>query len=143
MPETPESNDPLAYMGTGWGFPLRVNVQGSLQLTAAERNIEEAIWIILRTTVGERIKRPEFGSRLSELTFAPMNPTTLLLLRVHVEDALKAWEPRIVVDEVRAEADPIRGRVDLTIDYHPKDSYDPRSIVYPFYLIPSEEPEEE
>ena len=68
-----------------------------------------------------------------------MTPTTLLLLRVHVEDALKAWEPRIIVDDVRAEADPVRGRVDLTIHYHPKDSYDRRSMVYPFYLLPAEE----
>ena len=143
MPDETENADPRAHLGTGWGFPLRVNVQGSLQLTAAERNIEEAIWIILRTTVGERIKRPEFGSRLSELAFAPMNPTTLLLLRVHIEDALKTWEPRIIVDEVRAEADPVRGRIDLTIDYHPKDSYDQRSMVYPFYLLPAEEAEEE
>ncbi len=139
MPDPTENVDPKAYLGTGWGFPLRVNVQGSLQLTAAERNIEESIWIILRTAVGERIKRPDFGSRLSELAFAPMTPTTLLLLRVHVEDALKAWEPRIIVDDVRAEADPVRGRVDLTIHYHPKDSYDRRSMVYPFYLLPAEE----
>lgn len=143
MPEAIDSTDPNAYLGTGLGFPLQINVQGGLQLSATERSVEESIWIILRTSVGERLKRPEFGSRLSELTFAPLNPTTLLLLRVHVEDALRAWEPRIEVIEVKAEADPVRGRVDLTIHYRLKEAYDPRSLVYPFYLLPPEDEEVE
>jgi hypothetical protein len=32
-----------AYLGTGWASPLRVNLQGSIQLSSAERNIEESI----------------------------------------------------------------------------------------------------
>jgi hypothetical protein len=127
------------YLGTGWTSPLKVNVQGSIQLSSAQRNIEESIWIILRTQLGERVYRPEFGSRLSELTFAPMNTQTLLLIRLYVEEALEMWEPRIVIDEVRTDPDPMQGRVDIIVDYHPKDSHDSRSIVYPFYLAPGGE----
>ncbi|TVQ64882.1 MAG: baseplate protein, partial [Spirulina sp. DLM2.Bin59] len=28
------------------------------------------------------------------------------------------------------------GRLDITIQYHLKDSHDSRSLVYPFYLLP-------
>jgi len=122
------------HLGAGWSFPLRVNVQGGLQLSQAERNIEESMMLILRTDLGERVYRPNFGSRLSELTFAPMNTQTLLLLRLHVQEALEMWEPRIVLDAVRADPDPLRGRVDIVIEYHPKDSHDSRSLVFPFYL---------
>jgi phage baseplate assembly protein W len=72
------------------------------------------------------VYRPEFGSRLSELTFAPMNTQTLLLIRLYVQEALEMWEPRIELDEVRADPDPLRGRVDVIIEYHPKDSHDNR-----------------
>ncbi|AFZ21597.1 GPW/gp25 family protein [Allocoleopsis franciscana] len=130
-----------AYLGTGWASPLRVNLQGSIQLSSAERNIEESIWLILRTDLGERVYRPEFGSRLSELTFAPMNTQTLLLIRLYVQEALEMWEPRIELDEVRADPDPLRGRVDVIIEYHPKDSHDYRSLVYPFFLLPGGEQE--
>jgi phage baseplate assembly protein W len=130
-----------AYLGTGWAFPLRLNVQGGLQLGSEEQDIEEAIWIILRTGLGERVYRPNFGSRLAELAFAPMNSETLLLMRLHVEEALEIWEPRIILDEVRTDPDPVRGRVDIIIDYHLKSSYDPRSLVYPFYLLPPTEEE--
>ena len=132
-------NQQKAYLGTGWASPLRVNLQGSIQLSSAERNIEESIWLILRTNLGERVYRPNFGSRLSELVFAPMNTQTLLLIRLFVREALELWEPRITLDEVRTDPDPVRGRVDIIIDYHPKDGHDTRSLVYPFYLVPGGE----
>jgi hypothetical protein len=130
-------NNQPSHLGQGIAFPLRVNVQGSLQLSATTRSIEESIQIILRTQLGERVYRPDFGSRLSELTFAPMNTQTLLMLRLHVQEALTKWEPRIVLDDVRTDPDPMRGRVDLTIAYHPRDSHETRSLVYPFYLLPN------
>src|SRR5919202_1521386 len=95
-----------AYLGQGVAFPLKVNVQGSVQLSATTRNIEESILLILRTNLGERVYRPNFGSRLSELVFAPMNIQTLVLIRLYVEEALEMWEPRIVLDEVRTDPDP-------------------------------------
>jgi len=133
----PKSNNQPHHLGQGWAFPLQVNVQGGLQLSAATRSVEESIQIILRTSLGERVHRPKFGSRLSELTFAPMNTQTLLMIRLHVQEALERWEPRIKLDAVRADPDPTRGRVDIVIHYHCKDSHDPRSLVYPFYLLPS------
>ncbi len=113
---------------------MRVNIQGSIQLNAAVPNIEESIWIILRTQLGERVYRPNFGSRLSELTFAPMNSQTLLMLRLHIQEALEMWEPRIIIDAVHTDPDPMRGRVDVLLKYHLKENYQTRSMVYPFYL---------
>ncbi|MBD2692109.1 GPW/gp25 family protein [Anabaena catenula] len=130
------------YIGAGFGFPLRVNVQGGVQLSAATSNIEESIMIILRTDLGERVYRPNFGSRLSDLVFEPLSTQTLLLIRRYVEEALQMWEPRIILKEVRADPDPIRGKVDVVIEYQPKNSSDPRSLVYPFYLESRESVEE-
>lgn len=126
------------YIGAGFGFPLRVNVQGGVQLSANEPNIEESILIILRTDLGERVYRPDFGSRLSELVFEPLNTQTLLLIRLYVEEALLMWEPRINLIAIRTEPDPIRGKVDIVIEYQPKNSHDIRSLVYPFYLASRE-----
>lgn len=122
------------YIGAGFAFPLRVNVQGGVQLSAVEPNIEESIIIILRTDLGERVYRPNFGSRLSHLVFEPLSIQTLLLIRRYVEEALEMWEPRIILKQVSAEPDPIRGKVDIVIEYQPKNSADIRSLVYPFYL---------
>jgi len=121
-------------VGAGFALPIGVNVQGGIQLSSDAPNLEESIAIILRTNLGERVYRPDFGSRLSELVFEPLNVQTLLLIRLYVEEAIESWEPRINLIEVRTDPDPIRGKVDIEIIYQPKDSIDSRSLVYPFYL---------
>ena len=135
MPEFSQ-NKGRDYLGRGLVFPLKVNLQGSVQLNSDIPNVEDCIRLILGTRLGERVYRPEFGSRLSELVFAPMNTQTLLLMRLYVQEALEMWEPRIIVDGIYTEPDPTKGRVDILIQYHPKDSYDSQSMIYPFYLLP-------
>ncbi|MGF1497334.1 MAG: GPW/gp25 family protein [Elainellaceae cyanobacterium] len=127
------------FVGAGVAFPLRVNAQGSLQLSSSAPNLEESIWIILRTQLGERVYRPTFGSRLADLAFEPLSIQTLLSIRLCVEEALEMWEPRLILKEVRTDPDPMRGKVDIEIIYQPKDSHDIRSLVYPFYLLTAED----
>jgi uncharacterized protein len=129
---------PPEYLGTGLSFPLQSNVQGGLKLSSAAQKVKESIWLILRTDLGERVYRPNFGCRLSELAFAPLNNDTLLRIRLYVLEALQTWEPRIEVDEVRADPDAATGRVNIIIDYRLKSYPDPYSFVYPFYLVSEE-----
>ena len=126
------------YLGRGWTFPLKNNVQGGISLSSGERDVKEAIQIVLRTQLGERMYRPDFGSRLSELAFAPLNTRTLFQIRLYVQEALEMWEPRIDLEEVELDSDPVRGKVDIIINYRLKESYTSDSIVYPFYLMTSE-----
>jgi uncharacterized protein len=127
-------NNNREHLGTSLAFPLRIGPQGSIQLSSAEPNIEESIRIILRTEPGERVYRPDFGCRLSELAFASLNTRTLLQIRMYVREALEQWEPRIDIEEITTDPDPIRGKIDIVVGYKVKESYDYRSLVYPFYL---------
>lgn len=124
------------YLGTGWAYPLHLSVQGGIQLSHEDQKVKESIWIILRTGVGERVYRPNFGSRLSELAFAPMNSDTLLRIRLYVSQAIEVWEPRIILDKVLTDPDPVRGRIDIIINYRLKDNPNIiNNFVYPFYLV--------
>lgn len=127
------------YLGTGLSFPLQVNVQGGLKQSSETQKVKESIWLILRTDLGERVYRPDFGCRLTELAFAPLNNDTLLRIRMYVLEALQTWEPRIDVEEVRADPDAVSGRVNIIINYRLKSQPDPFSFVYPFYLVSEEE----
>ena len=126
------------YLGEGWSFPLKTDLQGGISLSAADRKVREAILIILRTELGERRYRPDFGCRLSELTFAPLNSRTLFLMRLYVQESLETWEPRIDLEEIVTEPDPILGKVNILINYRLKSNYQSSSLVYPFYLNQSE-----
>jgi uncharacterized protein len=134
---TGRSNQGREHLGTSPSFPFRVGPQGMIQLSSAEINIEESIRIILRTDLGERVYRPDFGCRLSELSFAPLNTQTLTLIRLYVQEALDRWEPRIDVEDVITDPDPVYGKVDISVNYQIKKTYDSKSLVYPFYLSSS------
>ena len=58
------------FIGRGWAFPLRTDATGGIALVSREREIEEAIRLILGTSPGERPMRPEFGCRIHEYVFA-------------------------------------------------------------------------
>lgn len=126
------------FLGQGLAFPLRVNPRGQVALASGERDIEQAIRIILETEPGERVMRPEFGCRVHELVFAPHNATTEGLLIHYVEQALERWEPRVDVQEVDVSSDSRGATLMVEIKYRVKATHDERSIVYPFYLMGEE-----
>lgn len=127
-------NEQQEYLGRGLRFPLDLNVQGQLTISTQAQKVKESIRIILSTQIGERVYRPTFGCGLSKLIFAPLNDNTMLQIRLCVREALQTWEPRIIVDDVRTDPDPILGRVNIIINYRLKNYPDPYSLVYPFDL---------
>jgi phage baseplate assembly protein W len=127
------------FLGSGWAFPVGVDARGRIALARRERDIEEAISMILLTSKGQRVMRPEFGCRIHELVFAPNDATTEGLAIFYVEEALAMWEPRIAVRTVTADPDPgMPERLLIRIDYEIKATYDRRALVFPFYRIPGE-----
>lgn len=123
------------FLGQGFTFPLRVSPRGAVMLAAGEADIAQAIRIILGTVPGERVMRPAFGCRAWELLFDPNQAATHGMMEQYVREALAMWEPRIVVQSVRATRAGDEGNGMLVhIDYEIKDTHDPRSIVYPFYI---------
>lgn len=128
------------FLGVGWAFPVGLDARKRVALARHERDIEEAISMILLTPKGQRVMRPEFGCQIHDLIFAPNDATTAGLAAYYVEQALGMWEPRIRVQEVQATPDPLNaGRLLIEIRYEIKATHDSRSLVFPFYRIPSEE----
>jgi len=135
------STDDKHFIGSGWAFPPAVNKRGGIALSRDEFDIDQAIGVILGTEQGERPMRPDFGCRIHELVFAPINASTLGLVARYVEEAVGWWEPRVEVLNIRVETDPSPrevGRLLIHIQYRIKATHDERSLVYPFYLIGDE-----
>lgn len=129
------------FIGAGWAFPPRTDQTGGIALVTRDTEIDEAIRLILGTAVGERPMRPEFGSRLHEFMFAAADATTAGLIAHDVRRSLERWEPRIDVREVDVSIDQNEpSLLYIDIDYSVRSSNDRRNLVFPFYVIPSEEP---
>lgn len=118
---------------------MRLTLQGGLHLSHDYRNLEESIIIILSTRLGERVYRPDFGSRLHELVFAPLNDDTQLLAQIYAREAIQKWEPRVTVEAVTATPIPETASLNIVLNYRIRGSHHRRSLVYPFYLTPSSE----
>lgn len=128
------------FVGTGWAFPPRLNDRTRMTLAQADEDIRQAIFIIINTAPGERVMRPRFGCRIHDLIFWPANDQTAALAERYVSEALEDWEPRIKVRDVTARpGGSAYGELHITITYQIKGRHDVRSLVYPFYLLPSEE----
>ena len=123
------------FLGSGWGFPVRVDDDGAVVPVALEDAVRQAVWVILSTAPGERVMGPSFGAGLADLVFAPNSPATQGLVVSAVRDALVEWEPRIDVLDVTAVPDPGEPvRLLIEVDYSVRATNSRFNLVYPFYL---------
>jgi phage baseplate assembly protein W len=126
-------SDPTDFIGRGFSFPMRVDQSGSLAMTAGSDDINSSIRMVLTTAPGERLMRPEFGCRIWELLFEPINANTLGLMSEAVREA-------VTLEDVRLEpAVGSTGEVKIHLDYRIRATNDQRNLVYPFYVIPRED----
>ncbi len=124
-----------AYLGTGWKFPVRVNPAGNLSWSVGEQSVQEAIWIILGTAMGERQMLPSFGCGIHDLVFAPNNSTTQTNVSHLVKQSLAQGEPRIDVLDVTVSAAPDEANMLLIrVDYRIRANNAMGNMVYPFYV---------
>jgi len=131
------------FIGAGWAFPLRTDATGGMALVGHDREIQESIRLILGTAPGERPMRPEFGCRVSEYVFAPADAATAGSIAFEVRSALERWEPRIDVAAVSVTHDRDDGStLYIEIRYSIRGRNDPRNLVFPFYVIPSQDDDE-
>jgi phage baseplate assembly protein W len=123
------------FLGRGWEFPVNVSPTGQIEMSEHEADIKEAIWVILSTSKGERVMRPDFGCGIYEFVFATINTATLGLIEANVREALTFWEPRIELVNVNVSADKAEeGKLLICIDYRVRMTNNEFNLVYPFYL---------
>jgi hypothetical protein len=132
----PERGD---FTGRGWAFPLRLDSTGSFVLSSGERELDEAIRLILGTAYGERPMRPEYGCGIHDLVFDSIDAGLAGRVATEVRASLTRWEPRIEVTGVSAAPLPEQPYVlGIAIAYRVKSTNDRRNLVFPFYSIPQE-----
>ena len=64
------------FVGAGWAFPLQLDHTGGFELVTDDREIQEAIRLIIGTAYGERPMRPDFGCAIHDFVFADADAAT-------------------------------------------------------------------
>lgn len=103
-------------MATNLHYPYQLDGRG---LT---RQDDEPAWIrglieqVLFTAPGERVMRPDFGSGLRQLVFAPNSPELAATIQFLAQGALQQWlSDLITVEAVEVEA--VEATLRITVQY--------------------------
>ncbi|WP_026950729.1 GPW/gp25 family protein [Algoriphagus mannitolivorans] len=124
------------FLGRGWGFPVEFN-QNSRQVLLAENeeDIRQSLIILLNTTIGERVLRPEYGCNMEDLLFEALNVTTATMITNRIKRAILFHEPRIKTDDIDLRPDYQEGRVEVLISYTIISTNNRKNLVYPYLFI--------
>ncbi|MCB1938939.1 MAG: GPW/gp25 family protein [Rhodocyclaceae bacterium] len=103
-------------MTTRLHFPYQFDGRGRT------REDDEAAWIrglieqVVFTAPGERVMRPDFGSGLRELVFAPNSPELAATTQFLVQGALQQWLAELITVEA-VEVEAVDSRLSVTVQY--------------------------
>jgi uncharacterized protein len=123
------------FLGRGWAFPVVIARDGKVAFAAGELSIEQGLKIVLGTSPGERVMRPEFGCGIWELVMEPNTTQLHGRLQTRVRQALTRWEPRIDVLDVQVASPPEQKNLLLIrINYRVRSNNAAYNLVYPFFL---------
>jgi len=76
---------------TNVDFPFQFDSRGRTATTDDDDHVRDLIEQLLFTNAGERVNRPDFGSGLLQLIFAPNSPEMAAALQFTLQAALQQW----------------------------------------------------
>ncbi|EEW6052156.1 TPA: GPW/gp25 family protein [Escherichia coli] len=108
---------------------LGMNRSDGLTVTDLE-HISQSIGDILRTPVGSRVMRRDYGSLLASMIDQPQAPALELQIKVACYMAVLKWEPRVTLSSVTTERS-FDGRMTVTLTGRHNDTGQPLSLTIP------------
>lgn len=72
-------------------YPYHFDRSGRTALAGDDDHVRDMIEQFLFTSSGERVMRPEFGSGLLQMVFAPNSPEVAAALQSNVQAGLQRW----------------------------------------------------
>lgn len=86
-------------------FPFHFDSRGRTAATNEADHIRDMIEQLIFTNPGERVNRPDFGSGLLQLVFAPNSPELAATVQFTVQAALQRWLGDVIeLREIEARA---------------------------------------
>ncbi|EPR71557.1 GPW/gp25 family protein [Cyclobacterium qasimii] len=126
----------LDFLGKGWSFPPTFDKDSEMvEMRSGLIDIQESLWILLSTRLGERVMQPKYGCQLDELQFENLNRTTITYISELIRTAILYHEPRIEVEKIEIkEEEIIAGKVLIKLSYLVRSTNSRMNMVYPYYI---------
>ena len=90
--------------------------------------VKRSVRNLIQTNFYERPFNPELGCGVRELLFEPFTPITRVLLERKIEEVLKNYEPRCVLQNVTVDDDQDRNRLLVNIYFYVRGIPGPQTV---------------
>jgi uncharacterized protein len=97
-------------------YPFHFDSRGRTAITTMADHVRDMLEQVLLTGPGERVNRPEFGSGVLQLLWAPNSPELAAALQFSAQAAVQTWLGD-VIDVQRLEAGSNDSTLRIEIDY--------------------------
>ena len=79
--------------------------------------IARSVRNIVMTTPGEKFFNPNFGSKISASLFENMDDLSALTIREEIENSIRRFEPRVILDDIVVAPNFDNNSFDVTVIY--------------------------
>ena len=97
-------------------YPLHFDARGLTAQTASDEHVRDLIEQVLFTSPGERVNRPDFGSGLLQMVFAPNSDELAAATQFVVQSALQHWLGDLIAVE-SVTVDSVEATLRVTVQY--------------------------
>ena len=110
-------------------YPFQIDQRGRTAVTGDDEHIRDMIEQLLFTQPGERVNRPDFGSGLMHLVFAPNSSAMAATLQFTMQAALQRWLGDLI-DVLRLDVSSDDATLAVALDYTIRRSGEQRSDTF-------------
>ena len=122
-----------SFLGRGWAFPVSFSLESQqVRLAENEEDIQQSLIILLNTTLGERVMRPDYGANMEDLLFEALNVTTANMIANRIKQAILYHEPRVKTEDIDLRPIYNEGRIEVVVSYLIIATNNRRNLVYPY-----------
>jgi len=101
----------------GWPLLPLPDAEGRLRYPDLATSVRERIEVVLRTAPGEQLMRPVFGVGLEQMIHQPNTLALRSGLEERIGEQLKAFEPRVLIDQIAVAEGSDRNMLLITVAY--------------------------
>lgn len=127
--------DMFSNLGQSMKFPPQVDpATGRFVVSSGRESVRESLYLILMTSVGERIMSPNFGTSMMSYTFMDTSLTMLNMFSAELKNNILEQESRIADVDIEVDAQSKDGALIINVNYYLVDSDFMDNLVFPFYI---------
>ncbi len=129
------TNNDRNFIGRGWSFPPYFDrVNKSVMMTEDAEDINNSLYILLSTIVGERNMNMSYGCNLDDMVFEVLDTSTITFIKNKIEKAILFYEARIELQNINIDTtDILSGLILVEIEYIISATNSRYNYVFPFW----------